>query len=468
MNELKVGLLTLMAIASLVVVSFKITSNDPGFGDYIKYRAILSDATGIYENASIRVAGIVAGRIKKIELSENQTQAIMTFEILSEIKITKHSKIKIKSVGFLGDKYVDINPGSTQAARLSEGELIPVEGGGGFEELGKDAGDVLKEVKQISKAIKEALYDDQNKNVVKGVMLDVREFAKNAKDVSASLKRLIGNNEGKLNDTIENLQKVASQLAYETDRYSDGSLMNDMEQLKPILANINQASSDIKAIIGDVKDGKGTVGKLLRDEQVVDQVNQTLAGVNRIVGRINNFKTDLSIYSGVNTEFGGRTDFNLDLIPSPERFFRFGVVVSEYGPSLEQNTTTITSVDGGDEVEKNKRKINEDNLKFNLQIGRRLGPWGLRAGLIETTGGVGADYYLPHYGSRTWVEAFDYQEDAGPNIRIGTELKIWNVLYTKIMAEDVFSETDNQSYVLSAGLKFTDDDLAALIAVFTN
>lgn len=468
MNELKVGLLTLLAIASLVVVSLKITSNDPGFGDYVEYQAILNDATGIYENASIRVAGIVAGRIKAIKLSANQTQAVMTFEVLSEIKITKFSVLKIKTVGFLGDKYIDINPGAVDAPRLPEGEYVPVEGGGGFEELGKDASDVLKEVKQISKAIKEALYDDQDRNLVKGVMADIREFSKNAREVSASLNRIVGGNEKKLNDAIANLNKVASQLAYETDRYADGSFMNDLEEIKPILANVKVATGDLKTIIADVKNGKGTVGRLLRDEEVVDQVNQTLAGVNRIVGRINNFKTDLSIYSGYNTEFGGRTDFNLDLIPSPERFFRFGVVVSDYGPLPESETTTISSTNGGAETTTNKRKINEDDLKFNLQIGRKFGDWGLRAGLIETTGGVGLDYYIPHYGSRTFVEAFDYQEDAGPNVRIGTELKVWNVLYTKLMAEDVFSETGDQSYVLSAGLRFTDDDLAALIAIFSN
>lgn len=453
------------AIASLVVVSLKITSNEPGLGDYITYRAILPDATGIYEDASIRVAGIVAGKIRTVELSENQTQAIMTFDVLSSIKITKFSFLRIKSVGFLGDKYIDINPGAPDAPRLPEGEIIPVKGGGGFEQLGDDASEVLKEVKDIAKAIKEALYDENQKNVVKGIMQDIQAFSRNAKDVSASLKRIIGKNEGKLNKTIADLEKVANQLAYETDRYADGSLMNDMEDLKPILANVNDASADLKTIMADVKAGKGTVGRLLRDEEVVDQVNQTLAGVNRIVGRVNNFKTDLSLYTGYNTEFGGRTDLNLDLIPSPERFFRFGLVLSDYGPASTEETTTVSSTDGGPETTVNEREINEDALKFNLQIGRRLGAFGVRAGLIETTGGVGLDYYIPHYGSRSFLEAFDYQEEIGPNLRFGTEFKIWNVVYTKLMAEDILSETNDQSYVISAGLRFTDDDLASLLAI---
>lgn len=460
LNELKVGLLTLLAIASLVIVSLKITSNQAGFGDYIEYKAILGDATGIYENATIRVAGIVAGRIKKVELSKNQTQAVMTFDVLTDIKMTKESVLRIKTVGFLGDKYIDINPGNTTLPRLPEGEYIPVTGGGGFEELGKDASDVLKEVKEIAKVIKESLYDDDRKNIVKGIMRDI-------KDISGSMKRIVGDNEGKLSETIKDLNKVASQLAYETDRYADGSLMNDMDSLKPILKNVEDATADLKAIMADVRQGKGTVGKLLRDEEVIDQVNETLAGVNRLVSRVNQFKTDLSLYSGVNSEYGARTDLNLDLVPTPERFFRFGLVLSDYGPVSETNTTTITD-DGSTESTVNEREINEDAMKFNLQIGRRLGDWGFRAGLIETTGGLGVDYYIPHWGANFFTEVFDYQEDVGPNLRFGTELKLWNVFYTKLMAEDLLNEAEYQSYVVSAGLRFTDDDLAALIAIFSN
>ena len=106
MNELKVGLLTLAAIASLVVVSLKITANKSGFGEYLEYRTILNDASGIYENSSIKVAGIVAGRIKTIDLSGSQ--ALIKFEVLKQIKVTRFSVLRIKTVGFLGDKYLDI------------------------------------------------------------------------------------------------------------------------------------------------------------------------------------------------------------------------------------------------------------------------------------------------------------------------------------------------------------------------
>ena len=466
MNELKVGLLTLLALASVVVVSIKITANKTGFGEYVEYKTILNDASGIYENASIKVAGIVAGRIKSIELSGSQ--ALVRFEILKDIKITRFSVLKIKSVGFLGDKYIDIYLGNPNAERLKSDSMILAEGGAGFEELGKDASEILKDVKEIARSIRESLQNDKGENSVKNIMSNINDFSESAKNVAKSLERIIEGNEGKLNSTIADLKKISSQLAYETDRYQDGSFMNDMDQLKPILAKVDQSISDLRDIVADVKAGKGTVGKLLRDEEVVDKVNETLAGVNRIVGRVNNFKTNISLYSGVNSLNGGRTDFDLDLIPSPERFFRFGLVVADYGPEIATETTTTTTTNGSENIIR-EREVEDSAYRFNIQIGRRFNRFVARAGLIESKGGLGFDYIYPEYGFRSGLEVFDYQEGVGPNVRLFTELRLWNVFYTKLAGEDLAnSGEDGNTYTISAGLRFNDEDLAALIGLLAN
>lgn len=135
MNPLKVGLLTLAAIASIVVMSLKITQNQSGFGKHIQYQTILDDASGIFEKTPIKVAGINAGKIKSIELEGNK--ALLTFEILEQIKVTPSATLKIKSVGLLGDKYIDMDLGDQQGERLSENTMIKTEGGEGFDTLAK-------------------------------------------------------------------------------------------------------------------------------------------------------------------------------------------------------------------------------------------------------------------------------------------------------------------------------------------
>lgn len=458
MNELKVGFLTILAIASMIVVSLTISSNKSGFGDYVQYKTILKDATGIYEKSSIKVAGIVAGRIKKIELSGSH--ALITFEILEQIKMTKFSTLRIKSVGFLGDKYLDIFLGDPEAKRLPAGSIVQADGGEGFEQLGKDAGAILKDVKVISKAIRDSIYDKDKKNVVKEIMANIKDFTKDAKVIGA----MFSGNSARINATLKDLRKITAQLAKETDRDAEESLMNDLSKLNPIMANVDQAVLDLKEIIADVKAGNGTVGKLLRDEEVIDRVTETLSGVNQIVNRVNNFKTDIGLYSGVAVGDGTRTELNVDLIPSPERFFRFGLIQTDFGRDIKTEEVVTTDT-GGASATTETTTINKTDFKFNLQIGRKFNDWTLRVGLIDSTGGLGLDYNLYHLGLSSTLEAYDFNKDLGAALRFGVEYRIWNIVYSKVTAEDILSKDGDQEFTLSAGLKFTDEDLGALLGL---
>lgn len=458
MNPLKVGLLTLVAMASVVVMSLKITQNQSGFGKHIPYQTILADASGIFEKTPIKVAGINAGRIKSIELEGNK--ALLTFEITEKIKVTPSAKLKIKSVGLLGDKFIDMDLGDQRGERLPDNSMILTEGGEGLDNLAKDAAAVLKDVKDITTSIKEALKDDQGNNIVKNIV-------KNLDDMTSSLKRITTNNEEKINRIVEDIEALSSQLAHETDRYQKDSLMADLSKVGPILEKVDKTVEDLKTIVTDVKDGKGTVGKLLRDDAVVDQVSQTLSSVNRLVNRINNMEADVGLATGANTRTGSDTRFDMDIFPAPERFFRIGLVTNEFGPQVETETDTYTSENGAPETKTSVRKINRSDFKFNLQIGRRIQRWSLRAGIIESTGGVAVDYFIPDFGIRTGLELFDYQKEAGANLRVYTEIKLWNVLYTRIAGEDLVSTDNHQSATISLGLRFNDQDLAALIGLLS-
>lgn len=455
LNPLKVGLLALLALSSVIVMSLKITQNQTGFGKHIEYQTLLEDASGIQEKTTIKVAGINAGRIKSIELHENK--ALITFEIIDKVKVTKGSHLSIKSVGLLGDKFIDLKLGASDEP-LPEGSRLSTQAGAGFDTLAEDASAVLKEVKEIAASVKDALRDEHGNNMVKSIITNIN-------DMAASLRRMSVGNEDKINEIINDIKQLSEQLAYETDRSQKDSFASDLTKVGPILDKVDAAMADLKVIIADVKEGKGTVGKLLRDDAVVDQVSQTLSSVNRLVNRINNIEADIGISTGANTRLGSDTRFDIDIYPAPERFFRLGIVTNDFGPQIEKETTTFTRENGGKEREVTKRRINKDEFKFNLQIGRRIQRFGLRAGIIESTGGVGLDYFFPDWGIRTGAELFDYQKDAGPNFRLFGEVKLWNVMFARVAGEDLLSKDGHQSATISVGLRFNDQDLAALIGL---
>jgi phospholipid/cholesterol/gamma-HCH transport system substrate-binding protein len=436
-------------------MSLKITSNQSGFGDYVTYRTIVRDASGIFPKTPIKVAGINAGRIKNIELIDNN--ALITFEILERVKVGKDAKLKIKTVGFLGDKYLEILVGSDEE-RLSDMTFVVAEEGGGVENLVKDAEEVLKDVKAIAQSMRESLAPEGAESPMKKIVGDIEQIASNTKSATASINRLMAQNEERLNNLIANFEKFSKDLAYQADKENQDSAMADV---KRILANAEKVSADLKSLMENVKAGKGTVGKLLVEEQIADEVQQTLASVRKIVDKVDSIRTELAVFTGANTNYGSETDASLKIFPSPERFYLLGITTSKFGPESERHSSSTVNGVTTTEIRKEKQK---DELRFTVMLGRKIQNWVVRGGLIQSSGGVGVDYDRPDWGAKFSLDVYDYRDEIGPNVRFSTEAQVWNVIYAKLAFEDIVEE--NRSATISAGLKFTDEDLKGLLGFF--
>ncbi len=455
MNEFKVGLLAIATIVAVAFMSFKITSGQSGFGQYVTYRTIVKDASGIFPKTPIKVAGIAAGRINSIELQGNT--ALITFEILKQIQVTKNSKLRIKSVGFLGDKYIEIFIGDSPEL-LKKFDFIDSEEAAGIETLVKDTSEILLDVKQIVRSLKDSIAPEGQISPIKKILADVHTTVENTKEATLSLKRIMQGNEEKINALVDNLENFSYELAYNMDKGNPDAAISD---LKRIMGNADKLTKDLSDIVADVKRGKGTMGKLLVEEEIADQVKDTLSSVQKIVGKADAIRTELSVFTGANTDGAGESEVALRIFPSPERFYHLGLTTSEIGPDTETITETTTN---GNTVTTNKKERERDTFRFNVQVGRRVQDFAFRGGLIESTGGLGIDYYFQPLGTKFTTEVFDYDKDRGPNIRVTTEAQLWNVLYGRISGNDLARK--ERSATVSAGLRFNDEDLKGLMGFF--
>jgi phospholipid/cholesterol/gamma-HCH transport system substrate-binding protein len=329
--------------------------------------------------------------------------------------------------------------------------FLIAEEGGGMEDLLADAGEVLKDVKAMSSAFRDVFAPDEKDNPMKKIV-------DNLEALTANLNDAVSGNKDKLASLIDNLEKMSQSLADETSREIDDSSLN---KLREILTSTEKLTDDLQLLVQDVRQGKGTIGKLLVEDEIADEVRQTLAGVQKIVSRVDALRSEIVVFTGANTRSGGKTEAYMKIFPSPERYYLLGVSTSKFGPESETIKTTINN---GNETTRIEKEQDKDTYRFNLQLGRRVHHWGFRGGLIESSGGIGVDYYIPKYGMRLSSEVFDYRKDIGVNIRLAAEFQLWNVLYGKISGDDLAEET--RSGTISAGLRFTDEDLKGLIGLF--
>ena len=455
MNEFRVGLLALASLAAIVLMSLKVTSNQSGFGEYITYRTILKDASGIFPKTPIKIAGISAGKIKNIHLEG--TNAMVSFEVLKRIPVPKGSRLRINTVGFLGDKYLEIILEKGEDY-IPEGGFLISEDGAGFQKIINDASDVVKDVKKISESLRKTIAPDDGESPFKKIVSDVKEAVANVKETTVSLKRVVTGNEAKIDNMLSNLEEFSGRLNNELDKGQKGTTVSDV---KEILENAKKMTADLKIMVANVREGKGTLGKILVEEDIADDVKSTLSGVRRIVTRMNSLRTEMIMFTGQNTDYGAESFINVRIFPSPERFYLLGVTTSQFGPQyINEFDKDINGVKTT-EVWKTRRR---NTYRFNLQMGRRIQNLILRGGVIETTGGFGVDYDSVRLGTLFSAELFDYREHVGPNLRLSSDIQLWSVLHGRIAIEEITNEKRSASIFL--GLKFTDEDLRGLIGLF--
>jgi phospholipid/cholesterol/gamma-HCH transport system substrate-binding protein len=458
-NELKVGLLAIAAMASLVFMSFKITSNQSGFGSYVRYKTIIEDASGIFPKTAIKVAGISAGRIRNIDLDGHK--AVIEFEVMEKVRIPIDSRLKIKTVGFLGDKYLEIQIGKSDELTAPQGMLQALEGEG-LENIMKDAGEVIKDLKKVVSTIKDTVAPEGTEPPLKKIITDIDAMVGNAKKFTEVLARVGEKNEKKINDMIQNFEKLSTDLRGQLNKENDESVIS---KLQDILDNGKKFTNDLKLITADIRAGKGTLGKFLVEDDLADQVSETLSGVNRLINRVNSIRSEMYVYTGANTDYGSDTRAGLKLFPSPERFFLFGVSTSDFGPKVERH---ISVTENGTQTNRIESYRDKNKYRVDFQLGRKFNRLAVRGGLIESTGGLGLDYNFRNHPGFFSMDVFDYRDDpglsVGINLRLSYEIQVWNVIYARIMAEDIVE--NNRSYTFLTGLKFNDDDIRGLVAFF--
>jgi phospholipid/cholesterol/gamma-HCH transport system substrate-binding protein len=455
-KELQIGIFVLVALLSLTYVTYRVTQTDGLEDDNTRmYFTILEDASGVASNTPVRMAGISVGRVGNISLDKDTRKARIELMVSENIKLHEGARVTMGFSGVLGDRYVNLTPGNPSGAVLSPGsEILAGDGSGSPEALLKSAAELLVEVRNVVGSVQEALgkKDDVGRSRLDRVAENITKFTED-------LASMTSTNREALNEIVANVREVSFMLKEELDRgYEDGTLA----QINQMSRNLNAASEDLRTIVADVNEGKGTVGKLLKEEQTYDQINTALSGVNQFVGAANTLDLEVDLHGEYLPDDGNaRAYFDLSLIPSPGKEYILGI--SALPEDVDTTTTTITQDDGSQETV-TREEVSDNDIRFTAQFAHRYADMRFRLGIIESSGGLGVDYKpksLPFFAS---VNLFDNDEELGPNFKAWSGVYFWKNFYALGGVDRVFNDSEARSYFFGAGMSFNDQDLKLLIS----
>lgn len=272
--ELRVGLLVLLSISILIVMILTI-SGDISFKTPLTVKTRLSEVDGLREGTEVRLAGVHIGSVSRVTLLKVAENKDEKYNVEVEMKldskldgipmqerVRKDSKVKLGSVGLLGDKVIEITPGTLQAAPIEQGGYIEGDQEATIKELITGADDILANFTTLS---------DEVRKIAEDINLGKGTAGKFIKD-----EALYAN----LNRTVVEAQSLVQRIR--EGEGTVGKLLND-----PQLYNQIQATTQrMERLIADVSEGRGTLGKFATDDELYNRSNKILSRLDEIAVKL--------------------------------------------------------------------------------------------------------------------------------------------------------------------------------------
>ncbi|MFC5195215.1 MlaD family protein [Bizionia hallyeonensis] len=229
------------------------------------------DYNALASSSPVTIKGNSVGQIKEIKYVPETAKTRVTFTVDNDLKLSRNSKIRLYSSGLLGDNAIAIvDPNNGEIAE--DGTTFPseVEMGlvqqltGNFSDISQDLGTTLKSADTLLIGVNDILRDDSEKGL-RNAIAELNETIKSFNILSNSVTALVQKNDENLSAVIKNFDSISGNLATFTDGLKEVDLSTTLANLDNTLANVN-------ALLSDVEQGKGTMGKLLKDDKLYNNL----------------------------------------------------------------------------------------------------------------------------------------------------------------------------------------------------
>ncbi len=483
-TERKVGLFFLVA---LIVIAFLImkTGQFQFFqkGEVYTVQAVLNTATGLDKDSDIRLAGVKIGKVLSVGLEDGK--AVVKMEIHKGVQLPEGSRVKVVAKGILGDKYLEILPGS-QESRIQPGETLKSEKAVSMDDIMDIVYSVAKDIKKITTSLSNTVGTNKGEEQIANILESIDKITTDLREITARNKENFTTSIDNIKSFTGDLKQDIPKLAKKLDSLSshlDEVVTENRGNLKSTLANAKEGTkklSDsldyIESIAKKIDSGEGTVGQLVNDKKTGDNLNKTLVSFRKAMDSASDYLgafSDTGVYLGFKSEYmfdvsDSKSYFSVDIVPSATRLYQLELIDSPYGKVRENSFHHVITDPDGNVLDDYTETItsNRDAMKFTALIGQRYKDFNVKVGLIESKGGFGVDY-LPHNYQR-WrffgeLSDFSRENDLSPRLKIGASYRVYGNFFLDAGGDDIL-ESDYSQFFVGVGIRFRDDFFKHLIS----
>ncbi|MNK50402.1 mce related protein [compost metagenome] len=289
-NETKVGILAAFAIA-LLIIGYNFLKGNSIFSNETTLFAKYTRVDGLTVSKPILINGYQIGRVAKLELQTDGT-IIATLSINSKYEIPENSIARLEGTDLLGSKAIVMSLGNSKKmaedgytlnANVEKGLMEQVQ------PVQKKAELIIGKMDSILSSVNSILNPNFQKNVDKsfnsiaGTLASLETTSKKVDGLvgseSARIEAIFRNVEGitaNLNNNNKKISDILTNINTVTDKFAAANF-------KQTLDNANNAIADLQSVISGIKDGKGSLGLLLNDNKMYENLNNASKNLDALM-----------------------------------------------------------------------------------------------------------------------------------------------------------------------------------------
>ncbi|WP_286911782.1 MlaD family protein [Flavobacterium sp. UBA4197] len=275
-REIKTAILVITSIV-VCLWGYSFLKGKNLFDSNRNFYVVYDNVEGLSPSAPITINGLVVGKISSIEIQKNTGKLLVEMQIKNDFAISKSSIASIYEPGFIGGKQIAIIPNFKDTSIAQSGDYLQGDVKQGLTAKLEDKLAPIQE--RLDKVLANAdvmltsvnnVLDPATQANLKSTIAELNKTLTHFSAASANVDKLLADNKGKLDHTITNIDKVSTNFAKMSDTLAKANLGKTIKNLETTLANVDKIMLDLQA-------GKGTMGKLLKDEAMY----KNLAGASK-------------------------------------------------------------------------------------------------------------------------------------------------------------------------------------------
>jgi len=245
--------------------------------------AVYDEVDGLLVGANVMINGLSIGNVTELDFLPNSTKILVTLKVKDKLNFSSKSTASIYETGVLGGLAISIDPIFEKESTVKTGDTLNSSVRPGLTEL------INRQIEPLSRQLQSTItsvdsiftgasnvLNKQTQEEIKESINVLTSAIKAINNSSIIIEKTLTAKNTQINNTIDNFEKISSNLSEVSDELNSFGLSN-------LLSNLEVSVDGISSIVNKLDSDKSTIGKLINEDEVYNNLNSSIESLNSLI-----------------------------------------------------------------------------------------------------------------------------------------------------------------------------------------